>query len=145
MHGHHHISSKTNGRMFDQLREIGLGRYTVLCSPCRSPTARTPQIHRLDLSTPYQTSSIPSSTNRSEAPSRFAHVSSVNLGDFSINCSIHAYRRLIDPRQRSSLGAQRQSHDCVRRLYFYRQYEETTTCQPNVHNTMASVLRPSKT
>jgi hypothetical protein len=79
---------------------------------------------RLGLSLPHETSSIPSSTSRSEAPSRLVHVSSVNLGDFSINCSIHAYRRLIDPRQRSLLRLQRHSHDCVRPFYFYDPRDE---------------------
>ena len=127
LYGHHHMSSEANGRMFDQLREIGIGRYTI---PCISPRAVSEpngpdaaNTHRLGLSVPYETSSIPSSTSRSEAPSRLVHMSSVNLGDFSINCSIHAYRRLTDPRQRSSLGPKRHSHDCVRRFHFYRQYD----------------------
>lgn len=139
LYGHHHMSSETNSRISDQPREINLGRRIAPCiKPTVGPSVSEPygpdaaNTPRLGLSEPYETFSIPSSTSRPEAPSRFSHVSSVNLGDFSINCSIYAYRRLTDPQQRSSLGPQRHSHDCVRRLiFFHRQYEETTTCQPN--------------
>lgn len=110
LYGHRHMSSEASGRMSDQLREIGLGRYTIPCinpRPVSEPNGPdAANAHRLGLSVPYETSSIPSSTSRSEA-SRLVHVSSVNLGDFSINCSIHAYRRLTDPRRRTSLGPQR--------------------------------------
>lgn len=119
------MSPDANGRMFYQLREIGLGNTIYHASTLHQPTAcfgaNGPDATntRLGLSVPHETSSIPSSTSRSEAPSWLVHVSSVNLGDLSINCSIHAYRRLIDPRQRSLLIPQRHSHDCVRRFYFY--------------------------
>lgn len=121
LYRHHHMSSEASCRMFDQLRETYLGRYTIPCINPRAVSRRsrrhkyTPRFVR-----PHETTSIPSSPNRSEVPNRLIHVSSVNLGDFSINCSIHAYRRLTDPRQRSSLGPQRHSHDCIRRFYFYR-------------------------
>ncbi len=110
--------------MFFQLHEIGLERYTILCFNSRQPNGSdATNIHCVGLSMPYETSTIPSSTSRSEAPSRLMHVSSVNLGDFSINCSIHAYRRLTDPRQCSLLRPQRHSHDCIRR-FFYMYYRQ---------------------
>ncbi|KAH8987857.1 hypothetical protein EDB92DRAFT_1100733 [Lactarius akahatsu] len=105
LYRHHHMSSEAGCRMFDQLRESYLWRYTIpwinprAVSESNGPdaTKHTAWVYSCPMS-------IPSSPNRSEVPNRLIHVSSVNLGDFSINCSIHAYRRLTDPRQRSSLG-----------------------------------------